>query len=70
MPSETMRKVLKIGGRTGVRHSSAITLPAPWVRYHNLDGEQVRVFFDDVLIVLPLSASAEIERRVREILGG
>ncbi len=69
MPSEVKRRVFKIGGKT--EKSSAIILPAPWVRYEGVGkGDEVKVLFDGLLIVLPPGATEEDEARARAALEG
>jgi len=71
MPAEVRRKVFQIGGRTHDRKSTAVTLPAPWVRYEGIEkGEELRVLFDRILIVLSPRTTAEVEARVRAFLDG
>ena len=49
MASITERKVIKVGNRK--RQSSAITLPADWVRFHQPD--KVKLIYGRIVLVIP-----------------
>lgn len=49
MASITERKVIKVGNKK--RQSSAITLPADWVRFHQ--PEKVKLICGNIILVIP-----------------
>jgi len=66
MPSEETRKILRLGSRY---KSSAVTLPKGWIEYGKMEpGEEVRLLYDGILVVIPPRANPEIEQRVRDFL--
>ena len=51
MPIEEQRSLIEVGGK---HRSSAITLPASWVRFWRLrKGQKLDVFADGALVIVP-----------------
>jgi len=47
---KTIRKIIKIG-----RTSSAVIIPKPWLKYHNLScGDYVEITPDEILKIKPI----------------
>jgi bifunctional DNA-binding transcriptional regulator/antitoxin component of YhaV-PrlF toxin-antitoxin module len=68
MPSKEMRRVQEIGG---VRKSRAVTLPKAWADYSDLrQGDEVAVFCDGVVVIVPPGRGRATEKRVRRFLEG
>ena len=69
MPGEVRRKVQRAGGKRPEVASLYMTLPRPWARYERIEeGDEVRILFDGVCVVLPPRTTKHIEARVRALL--
>ena len=63
MPSKTYRKLNLVG-----KKSVGVVLPIEWLRYNRLQPtDEVEVFFDDVVIVIPPNVASN-DQKVRRSL--
>ena len=69
MPGEVRRKIQRAGGRRPELASLTMTLPRPWARYEGVEeGDEVRILFEGILVVLPPRKTKHTEARVRAML--
>jgi len=66
MPGETTRKAFRLGG------SVVVALPADCVKYYNLEGKEVKVLYDSLLVIIPPNARISRQRleQIRRLLEG
>ncbi len=70
MPVETRRKVRpSTKGKGGVECGKEVSLLPEWCRYHKVEcGDEVTMFADGVIVILPPNSSKEKEEEVRKFL--
>ena len=68
MPFEEQRSLLEIGGKD---RSSAITLPAGWVRFWKLKkGQKLDIIVDRIVVIIPPTHPEldELKDRIRGVV--